>query len=252
LRLAIVSDIHVECAPWEPRRVDADVIVLGGDIATTPEAYRAVVEDVHERNPDARIFCLLGNHEFYGLDLATAPAAYAKALTMPGVDLLDCGAVTIDGWRFAGATMWSDLSDPLDAETARQRMNDYRMIRNRGPLLTPKTTTQVFRRAVAFIRHEMEDHPGGRTVVLTHHAPSFHSAGPHGHDDLTPAYCSGLNWLIRTHGPALWIHGHTHSVEDYVIGRTRIVANPRGYAGRELTGWNPGLVIDLDALPTAA
>jgi hypothetical protein len=31
----------------------------------------------------------------------------------------------------------------------------------------------------------------------------------------------------------LWTHGHTHHSFDYVIGETRIVANPRGYIGYE-------------------
>jgi hypothetical protein len=31
----------------------------------------------------------------------------------------------------------------------------------------------------------------------------------------------------------LWTHGHTHEKFDYMIGGTRVVANPRGYLGYE-------------------
>ena len=33
--------------------------------------------------------------------------------------------------------------------------------------------------------------------------------------------------------PKLWIHGHMHNRSDYMIGDTRIVCNPRGYAGHD-------------------
>ena len=36
----------------------------------------------------------------------------------------------------------------------------------------------------------------------------------------------------------LWTHGHTHSSHDYQIGNTRIVCNPRGYAGYEAISEN--------------
>jgi hypothetical protein len=31
----------------------------------------------------------------------------------------------------------------------------------------------------------------------------------------------------------LWTHGHTHDPFDYMVGKTRVVCNPRGYAGHD-------------------
>ena len=61
-------------------------------------------------------------------------------------------------------------------------------------------------------------------------------------DIANPAFVVPLDELM---GPAaLWIHGHTHNSFDYTVNGTRIVSNPRGYPG-EVTGFRPGLVIDI-------
>lgn len=54
------------------------------------------------------------------------------------------------------------------------------------------------------------------------------------------------------HAPSVWIHGHIHANRDYVIGGTRVIANPRGYpltfglnAPRENPDFNPRLVVEV-------
>lgn len=48
--------------------------------------------------------------------------------------------------------------------------------------------------------------------------------------------------------PELWIHGHVHAKQDYRVGDTRVIANPRGYpdrrgpGGRENPHFDPALV----------
>jgi hypothetical protein len=78
-------------------------------------------------------------------------------------------------------------------------------------------------------------------VVVTHHTPSARSQKPIYRD-------SKINGCYHNHfdqwiggpggiGPALWVHGHTHASADYVIGNTRVVANPQGYPD----GWRGGV-----------
>jgi Icc-related predicted phosphoesterase len=43
----------------------------------------------------------------------------------------------------------------------------------------------------------------------------------------------------------LWIHGHIHSYCDYTLGKTRVLANPRGYPTEPRTGFNPGLIAEV-------
>ena len=44
-----------------------------------------------------------------------------------------------------------------------------------------------------------------------------------------------------------WVHGHMHDPVDYTIGETRVLANPRGYAGYEHNAeiFNPGFTFEV-------
>jgi hypothetical protein len=61
--------------------------------------------------------------------------------------------------------------------------------------------------------------------------------------------------MVESSGAALWIHGHLHRADDYVIGSTRVLCNPRGYPD-ESTGFVPDLVVEVpdpeDATSSAA
>jgi hypothetical protein len=47
-------------------------------------------------------------------------------------------------------------------------------------------------------------------------------------------YRSELSEFILDHPQIkLWTHGHMHDPFDYMIGTTRVVCNPRGYAGHD-------------------
>ena len=48
------------------------------------------------------------------------------------------------------------------------------------------------------------------------------------------AYYSDLSeFILDRPCIKLWVHGHMHDTFDYMIGSTRVVCNPRGYAGHE-------------------
>ena len=40
-------------------------------------------------------------------------------------------------------------------------------------------------------------------------------------------------------------HGHVHRAVDFRIGRTRVLANPRGCDKTEAVGFRPGLVVEV-------
>ena len=56
--------------------------------------------------------------------------------------------------------------------------------------------------------------------------------------------------LIERYQPALRIHGHMHDPVDERLGKTRLVANPAGYAHERKRGFNPALCIDLETTET--
>ena len=87
----------------------------------------------------------------------------------------------------------------------------------------------------------------GKTVVVSHHAPSALSVHPRfARDLLTPAFASNLEHLMGAERVALWVHGHVHDPFDYEVYGTRVVCNPRGYvrygAGNKFCS---GLVVEV-------
>ncbi len=52
---------------------------------------------------------------------------------------------------------------------------------------------------------------------------------------------------VREHQPKLWIRVHSHDRCDYVLGKTRVVANPLGYPNevRSLMAFEPSFQVQV-------
>ena len=106
MRLLVLSDLHVEHAPFAPaaRRDAYDLVVLAGDIGQATLA----LQWARRTFPDAPIVQVAGNHEFFdGIreDVLGAMRATARRLA---IHLLEDDAVVIDGVEFVGCTVWTD------------------------------------------------------------------------------------------------------------------------------------------------
>lgn len=83
----------------------------------------------------------------------------------------------------------------------------------------------------------------GRTIVVTHHAPSPRLEAPgYVNGPLSPSFVSDAGPLIERSGIPLWIHGHTHYNVDYRLGATRVLSNQRGYPTEACARFDPGMV----------
>jgi hypothetical protein len=136
-----------------------------------------------------------------------------------------------------GGTLWTNCNnhDPVTMMTLQYGMNDYRVITNdeRGfTKLRPVHTLERHAATVNYIRNHLAD----KTVVVTHHAPSFQSIAPEyaGEPELNGGYASDLTELMLDHPQiAYWCHGHMHAPFDYAVGDyARVLCNPRGYPGQ--------------------
>ncbi|WP_439494670.1 hypothetical protein [Bosea sp. (in: a-proteobacteria)] len=136
---------------------------------------------------------------------------------------------------------------------AARAMNDHRRIKffAAGEIrdFTPDDALALHVADKAFIEAQLAQSFAGRTVVITHHAPHPGSIPPqYRGDPLTAAFTSDLTSLITRYRPDIWIHGHDHHQHDYVVGSTRIVANPAGYPrinGRENKLFDPHFTITV-------
>jgi hypothetical protein len=70
--------------------------------------------------------------------------------------------------------------------------------------------------------------------------------GPDSHDDpLNRTFASNLEPLVTAGGARLWIDGDTHTVADYQLGATRVLANPRGYPMERVRGFDAALAVEV-------
>lgn len=230
--IRVFSDLHLEFNDWRPTppRHWTDTIVLAGDIAPLDHHRLIPFLEWCIDNHEAVIY-VPGNHEFYHNHLAYD----WDKLSIPGVTKLNTDTVYEAGKRFIGATLWTDLSNPMHELTASQYMNDYRIIRTANyRKLRPSDTTSMYFRDKRFI---LENAQKGN-IVVTHHAPTSYSVDPrYIGDPLNCAYFTDMHEIVDL-PELLWIHGHTHNRVDYVAGKVRVVSNPKGY-GNENPNFDP-------------
>jgi predicted phosphodiesterase len=253
MRIRVLSDLHLEFKNWNPPRVDADVIVLAGDIHVGTKG----VEWARRSFPSIPIVYVPGNHEFYGEHIEDMTEELSDAGQRFGVHVLDGELIVIGGVRFLGVTLWTDFAlqgtDPTSIACAMAHaqygMYDYKVIRCEDDrTFRPADSRALHLEQVQWLRSQLANDFVGSTVVVTHHLPHRQSIHPkYNASDLNPSFASDLSNLM---GPpvSLWAHGHTHESFDYVVNDTRIVCNPRGYDPMELNeAFDPSFAVDAQA-----
>jgi predicted phosphodiesterase len=259
MKIAIMSDLHLECDSRAfhdrdakarkagefnfylgPPQPNADILVLAGDIHNGAQAV-----DWANRSFALPVVLIAGNHEAYGHELFRSIAYSRQIAHAPNMHVAFLERATWmhtsaagESARFIGTTLWTDFglhgAPQASMEIAESKLDDFRDIKiergERVRVLHPSDTIRLHKAAVAFLHRELRQPFNGMTIVVTHYAPSPKSvAAKYKNDSLTPAFASNLEELILAYRPDLWVHGHMHDSFDYVIGRTRIVCNPRGY-----------------------
>jgi predicted phosphodiesterase len=259
MRLLILSDLHLEVWRQYGPRIDLavsqpDVVILAGDIHTGARAPAWAAETFR----DVPVLYVAGNHEHYGTSIEESSAAIRKECErFENVHFLDNGVYVEDNVRFLGTTLWTDFAlfapqrmrDAIIA--AKETMPDYKRINLAGDpsrKIQPLDTTYVHAAQRKWLTERLAEPFEGRTVVITHMAPSKRSVAPRfAANPAAAAFASNLEHL--TAQADLWVRGHMHDSLDYNEGRCRIVANPLGYLMRtgspENSKFNPKLVITL-------
>jgi predicted phosphodiesterase len=256
MKLWIMSDVHLE---FGKLRIDDppehDYLVLAGDIGPGMSG----IAWAGQVSPGKAIY-VPGNHEYYG----RGRGFYGHREAMVNQDkhdvaVLDRSSIEFPGIRFIGATLWTDYdlfgTQVLSMDVAWRGMNDYYDggINAHGfQWIGPSELLDEHRMSVEFIRSECEKPFDGRTVVVTHRAPTELSVSEtYRFDKLSPCFASRLYHLVESSGADLWIHGHMHHSTCYMVGDTRVTTNPRGYVG--LSGhpgepnpdWDKNMVVEV-------
>jgi len=276
MKIFLTSDIHTERAHkrFDPEfdypelrfeyPAEADVIVLAGDIGEWVNG----LDWARHRFFNKEIIYVAGNHEYYKSDLSVLGELRSKAKEL-SIHLLENDSVIIDGVRFLGATLWTDFNDfsAAEVEKAQSSITDYRVIsckkwladtnnnlaaqlkllsstgNNKHELFTPRIAYLLHKRSLKWLESQLLIPYAGKTVVVTHHAPSLRSCGT----KVNYSYASNLDDFIKLYAQHIdfWCHGHIHSPVDYEISGVRIVSNPKGYLQEENSEFIPNLIINI-------
>ena len=239
MKLFICSDIHSEFFGGLSNTTEsldifpeADGIIVSGDLTT--KSY--ILNDLKFLCDKYRyVIYVTGNHEFYNSSFPEIEDILSK-VPYKNLYWLNDSICNIEGINFVGGTLWFN-DDPLN-QIYEKRLNDFSRI-------------QDFRREV-YIRNQKTIkffdtcHIDNKTVVITHHLPSYESVNEkYIGDGLNRFFVSELESLITSKQPRIWIHGHSHDSSDYQIKNTRILCNPLGYPHERNRNFRKDLIIDL-------
>jgi len=246
MKIWLLSDLHLEFGGIDLPKVEADVVILAGDTNLGLAGVKWA-----KATFDLPVLMVLGNHEYYEHTYPRLIQTLKKECRGSQITILENDAVTLDGVSFLGCTLWTSFAGVPTTMTSRywvaRGMNDYRSIRHFPEFrkLELTDTVAAHQESVDWLGKACRLHDQ-KKVVITHHAPSLRSvpALPK-FEVLGPGYASKLDALVEESGAALWVHGHIHVLNDYRIGNTRVVSNPRGYKHALTPGFSPELVIEV-------
>jgi len=262
MKINLVSDMHINFQDIE--LPGGDVLVMAGDIIEAghlrladnakqnvfiADRYRRFFK---EEMPKYRhVVYVCGNHEHYSNSYDDTHDRIQKELP-DNVHFLENDFVKIDDVWFFGGTFWTDMNkgDPITMHTLKHGMMDFKCIKFKDSIevqtgygdsywtsqFTPAYAKGVFHKTVENLKQFLETHPDEKVVVVSHHAPTELSIDPFYKNEyhMNGGYHSRLSDFIMDHtNIKVWCHGHMHNFTDYMIGDTRVIANPRGYKGYE-------------------
>jgi predicted phosphohydrolase len=250
VRLHVVSDLHVEFAAFELPTVDADVVVLAGDVGHGTTGIRLARGWAGGRT----VLFVAGNHEYYRHSLPALTDRMRAEAAGSTVQVLENDEVVLAGVRFLGCTLWSDFMAAGEDEVGRSMevcgrlINDYEVITwsEEGRTLRPEDTRALHAASRQWLAERLAAPHDGPTVVITHHAPLLpeRPVSPV-HQALVGAFASDLSSLMDGDRVDVWIYGHLHRVADLDVAGTHLVCNPRGYPHEPVEAFDPTLVLEV-------
>lgn len=282
MKIKVVSDLHLEFSDINIKNDEnADLLILSGDIMVAHDLYEhpetsygmysnVNLADLGRRQQTAlrfrdflrrvsfqfpHVIYVAGNHEFYHFRWnQTLEVLRNECAKHPNIYFLENDVKVIDDVTFVGGTLWTNMNkgDPITLHSAKDLMNDFRLIRRDDLGFTkvkPIDTAVRHRKTLEYIQLIVKSDPNKKYVVVGHHSPSFLSCHEMYKNDflMNGCYHSDLSEFILDHPQIkLWTHGHTHHPFDYVIGETRVICNPRGYEGYEPdNGWDVNKIVEV-------
>lgn len=204
---------------------EADALIVAGDLSeNAPHKWPSAIRWLGAHYPSAKTVIFPGNHDYYGSNLDTLDADLNRICREAGFSFGQCRRMELGDTRILMATLWTDMRlFEAEGEAAvedslwnAQMMPDYGygaiLIGDPEQGLEPEDTIAIHERQKSWLISELVKPWPGKTVVITHHAPSAAVAGAM--TPLSPCFASDLDDLIDRYRPDAWIFGHTHRAAE--------------------------------------
>jgi len=218
---------------------DVDVLILAGDI-TVCKHLPYVVRTISDKYKDSQVLFVAGNHEHYGSSLEEVNYALTSLEKQhENFHWLNYNTFWWKGKAFSGGTLWFEKHATTDLY--KEGLNDFYKIKNFESVVYEENE-----KAKNFFSEAMSS-----DVIITHHAPSEKSIKLSGANLIKSQfsrhfYVTDMTDMIIERGPKFWFHGHLHKPVDYVLGKTRVYSNPKGYPGREDLDYRGRYILELE------
>jgi predicted phosphohydrolase len=235
MMIQYASDLHLEFAQnshflkANPLQSKGDVLLLAGDIV--PFAVMHKYNDFFSYVSDhfQTTYWIPGNHEYYYFD-AAAKCGTLNEKIKDNVFLVNNITINLGSINFLFSTLWSKISPEYEWQIQRG-MSDFQVIKFNGHRFSPTQYNQLHIESISFIKQELLGDKDCKTVVVTHHVPTFlHYPERYKSDVLNEAFAVEMFDFIEVEGPEYWIYGHHHeNTLDFKIGKTNMLTNQLGY-----------------------
>lgn len=206
MEVAYVSDLHLESLRGaSPVEIDADLLVLAGDIATYSTRDQIFIYLSKCVGSFKYVIFVLGNHEYYDENFTYRELRrkWREWCEEVGIFLLDDSCVEIEGKKIIGSTLWTDLNEGHAARRVEFALSTYSKIRNFSAL----TSYYIHQESRKFLYEAFASN--SIDLCITHYCPIFIEHTRYPANDITYGFCcTGMEELVRD--SKQWIYGHTH------------------------------------------
>jgi len=229
------SDLHLEFPvnkrylKANPIKPEGEILLLAGDIIPFTEMEKETDFFNFLSGSFEHTYWIPGNHEYYRSDISERTGTFHENIRN-NVSLLNNTSVEHKGVRLLFSTLWSKIN-PAFEFVIKKWMADFHLINNNGKKISGDDYDQLHEDCRAFLVKELGTVTNLKTIVVTHHLPTFLNYPQKYRDsELNTAFATELFDLIESSNVDYWIFGHSHEVvPDFKIGKATLTTNQLGY-----------------------